>query len=184
MTSAGRILIMPKGNYDSSVTYEMLDLVFHSGASWVAKKTATGIEPSEANTEHWMKMCESLDLTEILQRIAALEAQMLGTISLDDIDLSNYLTLDGGNLRGQIGVGNGRGRIAATDDASYFTAYEDAENYRSLKIVNSIREDDKNHLVQIVNCANGQVAEYYLFGEHSIDLLNQYIDARINEKMK
>ena len=92
MASAGRILIMPKGNYDSSVTYEMLDLVFNKGASWIAKKTVTGIEPSDASTEHWMKMCESMDLTEILQRIAALESQMLGTISLDDIDLSGYAT--------------------------------------------------------------------------------------------
>lgn len=90
MASAGRILILPKGNYDPSVTYEMLDLVFHSGASWVAKRTVTGIAP--VNGDDWMKMCESMDLTEILQRIAALESQMLGTISLDDIDLSKYAT--------------------------------------------------------------------------------------------
>ena len=90
MASAGRILIMPKGNYDSSVTYEMLDLVFNKGASWLAKKTVVGIEPSDDTSEHWFKMCASTDLTELLQRIAALEAQMLGTISLDDIDLSGY----------------------------------------------------------------------------------------------
>ena len=184
MASAGRILIMPKGNYDSGVTYEMLDMVYFDGASWVAKKTVVGIEPTDENSEHWQKMCSSVDLTEILLRLASLETQMLSTASLDDIDLSNYLPLDGGNLRGNLGVGNGRGRIAATDDASYYTAYEDEQNYRSLKIVNSIREDDKNHLVQIVNCVNGQVSEYYLFGEHNIDLLNQYIDARIAEKMK
>ena len=53
MASAGRILIMPKGNYDSSATYEMLDLVNHNGASWLAKKTATGLEPSNANSEYW-----------------------------------------------------------------------------------------------------------------------------------
>ena len=84
MASAGRILILPKGNYDPSVTYEMLDLVFYDGASWVAKRTVTGIAP--VNGDDWMKMCESMDLTEILQRIAALESQMLGTISLDDLD--------------------------------------------------------------------------------------------------
>ena len=92
MASAGRILIMPKGNYDSGVTYEMLDLVFNGGASWVAKKSVVGIEPSDTNSEYWMKMCESMDLTEVIQRIAALEAQMLGTISLEDIDLSEYAT--------------------------------------------------------------------------------------------
>lgn len=56
MTSAGRILIMPKGDYDSSATYEMLDLVKHNGTSWVAKKTAVGIEPSDANSEYWQNM--------------------------------------------------------------------------------------------------------------------------------
>ena len=53
MASAGRILIMPKGNYDSSATYEMLDMVYHNGKTWLAKKTTTGIEPNEANSEHW-----------------------------------------------------------------------------------------------------------------------------------
>ena len=92
MARAGRILIMPKGNYDANTEYEMLDLVFNGGASWVAKKNVKGIEPTDDTSEHWMKMCESMDLTEIIQRIAALESQMLGTISLDDIDLSGYAT--------------------------------------------------------------------------------------------
>lgn len=56
MASAGRILIMPKGNYDSSATYEMLDMVHYNGTSWLAKKTATGIEPSAANSEYWHNM--------------------------------------------------------------------------------------------------------------------------------
>ena len=53
MASAGRILIMPKGNYDASATYEMLDMVYYNGTTWLAKKTAKGIEPSAANGEHW-----------------------------------------------------------------------------------------------------------------------------------
>lgn len=56
MASAGRILIIPKGNYDSSVTYEMLDLVKHNGTSWLAKKDVVGIEPSNANKEYWQNM--------------------------------------------------------------------------------------------------------------------------------
>lgn len=65
MASAGRILIMPKGNYDSSATYEMLDMVQHNGTSWVAKKTAKGIEPSAANSEHWHSMFD-LDIANNL----------------------------------------------------------------------------------------------------------------------
>lgn len=56
MASAGRILIMPKGNYDASATYEMLDMVYYNGTSWLAKKTSTGIEPSSANGDYWHKM--------------------------------------------------------------------------------------------------------------------------------
>ena len=56
MASAGRILIMPKGAYDSSATYEMLDLVSHNGTTWLAKKTVAGIEPSADNSEYWQNM--------------------------------------------------------------------------------------------------------------------------------
>lgn len=92
MASAGRILIMPKGNFDSSVTYEMLDLVFYNGTSWIAKKTVVGIEPSETHNEYWHKLCESVDLSEVEGRIAALENQLVNATSLDDIDLSTYAT--------------------------------------------------------------------------------------------
>lgn len=77
MASAGRILIMPKGNYDSSVTYEGLDLVYYNGTSWLAKKTVTGIEPSETNNEHWQIVFDASPLLEeieaLKQRVSALE---------------------------------------------------------------------------------------------------------------
>lgn len=63
MASAGRILIMPKGDWNAETTYEMLDLVFHNGTSWLAKKDVVGIEPSEEHTEYWFKMCEAVDLS-------------------------------------------------------------------------------------------------------------------------
>lgn len=63
MASAGRILIMPKGNYDSTLTYEMLDLVKHNGTSWLAKKTSVGIEPNETNSEYWQNMFDFQDTT-------------------------------------------------------------------------------------------------------------------------
>lgn len=58
MASAGRILIMPKGDYDANSTYENLDLVKHKGTSWLAKKESKGIEPSEANSEYWQDVFE------------------------------------------------------------------------------------------------------------------------------
>jgi hypothetical protein len=53
MATAGRILIMPKGAWNESVSYENLDLVSHNSRAWIAKKTSVGIEPSDANAEYW-----------------------------------------------------------------------------------------------------------------------------------
>lgn len=92
MASAGRILIMPKGEWNAETEYEMLDLVFRNGKSWLATKISIGIEPSEANAEYWFKMCEAADLTEVHSRLASIENQMLSTLSLEDIDLSGYAT--------------------------------------------------------------------------------------------
>lgn len=55
MITAGRVLIIPKGDYNEEYEYEMLDLVGHGGATWLAKKTVKGIEPSEVNPEYWFK---------------------------------------------------------------------------------------------------------------------------------
>ncbi len=189
MASAGRILIMPKGNYDSSITYEMLDLVFHSGASWVAKKNVTGIEPSDANAEHWMKMCESVDLTEVIMRIAALESQMLGTISLDDIDLSgyatkseltNYLKLTGGILSGKLGFGNDKGVIAANDYGAFIQAKKDSTNYRHIKIENPSQPTEASDWAKIIDVENDEYKEYKLFGEHNTALLMNLLSTSIS----
>jgi outer membrane murein-binding lipoprotein Lpp len=92
MASAGRILIMPKGNWDANTEYEMLDLVFAKNTSWLAKKNSVGIEPSVENAEYWFLLCESKNLDEVNQRLAAIENQLLSTVSLDDIDFSSYAT--------------------------------------------------------------------------------------------
>jgi hypothetical protein len=89
MASAGRILIMPKGTWSATIEYEMLDLVFNGDTSWLARKSSVGIEPSDANAEYWFQMCKATDLTEVLQRIAAIENQMVSVSLLDDEKLSN-----------------------------------------------------------------------------------------------
>lgn len=53
MASAGRILIMPKGDWSADTTYEMLDLVYYNGSSWICKKDVQGIEPTSTATEYW-----------------------------------------------------------------------------------------------------------------------------------
>ena len=56
MADAGRILIIPKGDYNANSTYDKLDLVKYKGTSWLAKKATTGNEPSEENSEWWQNM--------------------------------------------------------------------------------------------------------------------------------
>ena len=54
--SAGRVLLIPKGDWNAQTTYTGLDWVRHNGAAWVCKNTCTGIEPTEANSANWQIM--------------------------------------------------------------------------------------------------------------------------------
>ena len=58
--SAGRVLILPKGEYDSTETYNLLDLVYYQRGSFLCKKTTTGNAPDlTQDTEYWMKIVSS-----------------------------------------------------------------------------------------------------------------------------
>jgi hypothetical protein len=78
MATAGRILIIPRGEYDANTTYEMLDLLSYGGTSWIAKQTVAGIEPSDANGEYWQKVFS-------LQRV---ESSIVSDYSSNNIMLS------------------------------------------------------------------------------------------------
>lgn len=86
MASAGRILIMPKGNYDPSVTYEMLDMVHYNGTSWLAKRTVSNIEPSAANSEYWHNL---VDVTP--ESIGAVQRDVWLFTSTANDSLFNYV---------------------------------------------------------------------------------------------
>lgn len=58
MATAGRVLILPRGNYDENAMYEMLDVVSYNGSSWLAKKTSQGMIPCEENSEYWQNMVD------------------------------------------------------------------------------------------------------------------------------
>ena len=51
--SAGRVLLIPKGDWNAETTYTGLDWVRHNGAAWVCKNTCTNVEPTEANSDNW-----------------------------------------------------------------------------------------------------------------------------------
>jgi hypothetical protein len=95
MADAGRILIMPKGTYDASVSYERLDLVRHNGNVWLAKKNAVGVEPSTANEEYWFDMNNS-------------DATTLGGLTADDWQAKIDAKADSSHThtKAQVGLGN------------------------------------------------------------------------------
>lgn len=62
--SAGTILIIPKGTWNSIDTYKMLNLVKHNDKSYIAKKTNVNIEPGTDNEEYWFMF---LDPTEMIK---------------------------------------------------------------------------------------------------------------------
>ena len=59
--SAGRVLLIPKGDWNANTTYTGLDWVRHNGAAWVCKNTCTNIEPTYANTNYWQLISKDGD---------------------------------------------------------------------------------------------------------------------------
>ena len=58
MATAGRVAIVPKGDYNSATTYKKLDMVRYKNSVYVAKKASTGVLPT--NTEYWMHSIENV----------------------------------------------------------------------------------------------------------------------------
>ena len=159
MASAGRILIMPKGSYNASTTYEMLDLVYYNGAAWLAKETVVGIAPSEASSAHWHKLCDSTDLSECLK-------------------------LSGGELTGRLGLGGGLGGLYAVGIATILSAVKDINNYRDIRVGNPGMETNPNEYLKMIDCKDGVVNVYKVFGEHNLPLLQQYVEQMIKDYME
>lgn len=53
---AGRVLILPRGIYNNSVTYTLLDIVYYENATYICKKTSLGNLPTD--DEYWQVMVE------------------------------------------------------------------------------------------------------------------------------
>lgn len=57
MAVIDKIILTPKGNYDSSIIYQKLDIVRYDGKSWICKKNMTvGVVPSEG--ENWSMLVQ------------------------------------------------------------------------------------------------------------------------------
>lgn len=63
MIKAGKVAIVPKGEYSPSVAYEKLNMVRYNNAIYIAKKNSIDILPTD--TEYWMLSME-LEINEII----------------------------------------------------------------------------------------------------------------------
>ena len=55
--SAGKVMFIPKGDYNAQTTYQRLDFVTYKGSSYVAKKTTAGNDPTD--TEYWQLLAKN-----------------------------------------------------------------------------------------------------------------------------
>lgn len=153
MASAGRILIMPKGDWNAEKEYEMLDLVSHNGKSWLAKKDAVGIEPSEENVEYWQDMFN-------------ITAETFGALSKK-----------GGELKGDLYIkkaDNGYVMISKnhSSDADYgldIFDYDSKGNRARL----SLKANDATENAIGISINGGNYNR--LFGEHNVHLLKNSV---------
>lgn len=82
MAVAGRVAIVPKGDYDVSAVYKKLDLVRYNHNAYVAKKPSTGIEPTDE--EYWMLMIENVGATDLTELKEKMEGILDGTLSVEN----------------------------------------------------------------------------------------------------
>ena len=110
MAIAGRVAIVPKGEYSNAVTYDKLDLVMFNNDAYVAKKASTGIEPTD--DEYWMLILNNVvaeDLENIINGTTPVgNANQLGGKDASeyalDADLANYAVLGENNYSGALKI--------------------------------------------------------------------------------
>ena len=83
MISAGRVLLMPKGAYDASTTYELLDIVSYNGSSYIAKGTTTGNLPT--NTTYWQLSAYGGNAANVASNFAELETTSIA-VAVHNVD--------------------------------------------------------------------------------------------------
>ena len=75
MISAGRVLLMPKGDYNAATTYELLDLVTYQNSSYIAKGTTTGNLPTDST--YWQLSAYGGNIANLTENFAEIETSTI-----------------------------------------------------------------------------------------------------------
>ena len=175
MATAGRILIIPRGGYSSTTQYEPLDMVLHGNDSWVCKKNAKGIEPTDVNSEYWHRFTNYDGILGTADISAIGDGTVKGAIKEHD---SKFLPLTGGTLSGDLTIqkfNNGRALFQKShsetvDYGAYMCDFDSSGKEANINVRASIN-DIKNMVRFTYDKKDGNVKSYNLFGEHNKDLM-------------
>lgn len=138
MANAGRVAIVPKGEYNSATSYKRLDLVRYNNAVYVAKKANTGVSPTKTDT--WMLCIQNVTqeqyddlISGAVQVESAKEADnalLLENLTAEQVgesgarNLIPYLYRDTTNVVGGITfTDNGDGSVTVNGTATAFAQF-------------------------------------------------------------
>lgn len=80
MANLGKVVITPKGEYNSATQYVKLDCVYHEGCTWLAKRPVQGVSPVDGD-----------DWTMLAQGFSAEEKDLLYALKQSNTDLVNTI---------------------------------------------------------------------------------------------
>ena len=111
--SAGKVLLMPKGDYNSGTTYEVLDWVRYDSKAYVCKQTSTGNLPT--NTTYWQLLVQ--DGASPATKMSYYDNGILGAKNLFEITAETQTT------EGVTFTVGSDGKVTVTGTASANGAY-------------------------------------------------------------
>lgn len=116
MATIGRVLLIPKGDYNASATYNSLDWVRYNGCAWVCKVNGTvGVVPTETAPE-WQVLAKDGNVSGSIAWIDITGKPFNGVGNGLNVDGSNNIELDINMLTGSnISYDNSDSGLSAND---------------------------------------------------------------------
>lgn len=80
--NVGKVVLLPKGNWSNSTTYNYLDFVLHNGSSWVSKTNGNvGHEPSASDTTNWQVLATAAEEVTVESQTLAYASQSVSAFN-------------------------------------------------------------------------------------------------------